>query len=1154
MQTALFLLRVLSPTLLLLSALSIVTTRPPPPKSPSPIISVVVAARTPRRALILSLLSLSALTFLLDGLTFVVYAVFTKIWPKWTGIEVASIEGLTAFAGLAALGAWKDIHGVEVWFMKRVKAGVTWALLLDIAQVVLLGLTFREPFTIRALVHLVFPAFRVLLEIPLLAGLANPRVSYLPVQNGGDEEVPTSTSLLLPADHGAAPSTGLSPLAAEASKYGTFGTSRSAIPTASSPTTRAPTPVGSHIRIPRGKQSGSKGAEKEEIPLDPSWRELLRRFLNIAPYLWPSKSRPLRLLAAVCVLLVVIGRFVNFFVPLTFAEIVRVFETGSQTSVWPYLLFYVGLRFLQSSGGLSALRDTFWAPVMQYSDREMSMLSFTHLLNLSLSFHTHRKTGEVLRILDRGAAINHIFELLLFNIIPTFVDIFVALVFFVVYFEWTLAVVIFFVFSAYVSASVVLTRWRTKLRRQMNDRDIITRGIHTDCLLNYETVKYFSGEQHESERYADAIRQYQTVEFKVLVSLNVLNLIQNFIITLGLLLGSMIVALRVVRGESEPHEFVFFITYLAQLYGPLNMLGYIYRSINQSLVDTEKLLKLLNEPTDIIDRPDADDLIVEDGEIEFDNVTFSYDGRTTALNGVSFKVPKRSTVALVGESGSGKSTILRLLYRFYDLKVGEGRILIDGKDIRDVTQASLRKSIGVVPQDPVLFNASVGYNIGYGKFGASVEEIESATKAAQMHERILSFPDGYETKVGERGVRLSGGEKQRVAIARTLLKNPPILLLDEATSALDTSTEKDIQKALQHLMEGRSSLSIAHRLSTIRSADLILVLKEGQIVEQGTFGELLGKGGIFASMWADQISNEDGSSSVQAKMEPATGYAVEDAEPAKDKAEEIEVLAEEPLVVEPDVQPVEIPATGDVLVPEPPVEGELDTAAPDAEDEPKPAEESPAPVAFPISGSAIDLSEDGHSGHVLAASPDNSVAFPTDGDGAAPAAVAFPGSENQSTPNTPALSGGSSTPGVTFQNIPTPERSGTPDEGSTNEGKRRRTLSTQGVQRLARRISISGKRQGSGSSLPAAILNSFKRESSSLARESSKDGKDAAKDKAKDGSKDNLIVREDSSLALATEGSSRDSPNPSVSSDITQDKKKDKKKSKEKKRKSMGPM
>jgi ATP-binding cassette subfamily B (MDR/TAP) protein 6 len=671
---------------------------------------------------------------------------------------------------------------------------------------------------------------------------------------------------------------------------------------------------------------------------------------------------------------------------------------------------------------------------MQYSDREMSQLSFNHLLNLSFAFHMRRKTGEILRILDRGAAINHTLELILFNIIPTFFDIIIALVVFAVRFEWALTVVIACVMAAYVTASVVMTKWRTQIRRQMNDRDVITRGIHTDCLLNYETVKYFGGEQHEAERYRSAIRDYQVLEYRVMISLNMLNLVQNFIISLGLLVGSMIVALRVTKGTSNPSDFVFFITYLAQLYGPLNSLGYIYRSVNQSLVDTERLLKLLNEPTDVNDRPNAPDLIVEDGEIEFDNVSFSYDNRTTALNGVSFKVPKGSSVALVGESGAGKSTVLRLLYRFYDLKDAEGRILIDGQDIREVTQTSLRKAIGVVPQDSVLFNTSIGYNIGYGKFDATPEEIMSAAQAAQMHDRIMGFPDGYETKVGERGVRLSGGEKQRVAIARTLLKNPPILLLDEATSALDTSTEKDIQKALQNLQKGRSSLSIAHRLSTIASADVILVLKDGQIVEQGNHQELLARGGVFATMWADQIS-ATGDPTVDRSVdnEPVLGYQTEPT-PAAEAA----VEAETPDA--PDA-PQEHVASG-VFVDIPEAVPATLASTEEAADEPPPLP-AKEPVIPPSDG-------------VATTTP---LAFPTSEDTA---------SQKATSERIPLQTAG----GVTFGdsvNSP-PSRSGTPDPDA--EMKRKRTTS-QNFQRFARKISLTTRRPGSGTVIPG-----LKRESS----------------------------------------------------------------------------
>ncbi|THH20779.1 hypothetical protein EW146_g623 [Bondarzewia mesenterica] len=1062
---ALFALRVISPALVLLSALSIIPTRPAPPSSPSPITSVVVATRIPRRALILFLLSLSSFTYLLDGLAFVVFAVFRKVWPYNSGIEINAVLGLIGFSGLAALGAWKDIKGVDVVLVgtsiEKISKTIT---------------------SLSSLIHLALPAFRVLLLVPLFFALINPRTTYAAVAVDGAEPEPTSTSLLLPPEAGVVSSSGLNAPSVDASKYGTFRSTGSNNLTASGPTTRAHTPDPSG-RIPPLKPS----AKEKEINLDPSWSELMSRLRRITPYLWPSKSRALQFVAILCILILVVGRFVNFAVPLVLAELISIFEKGDKRSPWPYLFGYVGLRFLQSSGGLAALRDSLWAPVMQYSDREMSQLSFNHLLNLSFAFHTHRKTGEVLRILDRGAAINHTLELILFNVIPTFFDILVALAVFVVRLDWTVAAVIFFVMFTYVAASIILTRWRTKLRRQMNDRDIITRGIHTDCLLNYETVKYFNGEEHEGERYRDAILQYQALEYRVMLSLNLLNLVQNFIITVGLLVGAIIVARRVTNGLLEPSDFVFFITYLAQLYGPLNSLGYIYRSINQSLVDTEKLLKLLNEPTDINDKPNAPDLVIGDGELEFDNVSFSYDGRTTALKGVSFKVPKGSSVALVGESGSGKSTILRLLYRFYDLQEGEGRICIDGQDIRDITQASLRKAIGVVPQDSVLFNASIAYNIGYGKFGATHEELEEAAKAAQMHDRILSFPDGYETKVGERGIRLSGGEKQRVAIARTLLKNPPILLLDEATSALDTSTERDIQKALQNLVQGRSSLSIAHRLSTISSADLILVLKDGQIVEQGSHRELLEQNGVFASMWADQISANEDPIEASLRKDAISGYSVEHngsiTKPEETQATigDVQPAGEDAIVESPDN------LTADIRSTETPVIAE-DVPATDE----LVAPQTNALLAFPSSDAAVSDS----------AAVSSPIAFPTSDDTGS--------HRGPSVSDMPIQS-----PGVTFvQEVHSPPRSGTPDPES--EPKRKR-ISSQNFQRLARRISITTRRQGSTSSIP---IPAFLRDS----RVQTDDG---------------------SNKAEATK--TTESPAPSIQSENDKSKKKDKKDKKKRK-------
>ncbi|KAJ2937028.1 hypothetical protein H1R20_g54, partial [Candolleomyces eurysporus] len=825
----------------------------------SAITSVVVATNVPRRAAILSLLSFAALTYFADGAVFVVYAVISKQWPRHTAIPLNTVLGLASLSGIAAIGAWKDVAGADVWSLKRLKLAIFTSLSLDIALVVFLGLEIHlqlypphipeNPIPLQNLLHLGIPAFRVLLLIPLLGSLLSPRVVYTPVPTDDDIHIaqPTASSFLLPPEAGQQNTSSLSGINGDGSKYGTFRTTRSNLQ--SVPQTRAATPVPS---------TAPQGEQKPEITLEPSWSEMVARIRRLSPYLWPSGSKYLKFLATICILILIVGRLVNLALPLTLGKLIKILEGRENLSPWPFLFGYVALRFLQGSGGLAAIRDALWAPVMQYSDLAMSKLAFDHILNLSFAWHTRRKTGEVLRVLDRGAAINHTFELILFNIAPTFIDIFIALVAFCWIFDWILALVIFAVMFSYVAASVVLTRYRTRIRRQMNERDVVTRGIHADILLNYETVKYFGGEEHEGARYREAMREYQVLELKVILSLNLLNLVQNFIITVGLLIGSLIVARSITLREAEASDFVIFITYLNQLYGPLNQLGYIYRSVNQSLVDTEKLLSLLNEPTEVNDKPDAPDLVVTAGEIEFENVSFSYDARTTALNNVSFKVPKGSSVALVGESGSGKSTILRLLYRFYDLKEGEGRILIDGQDIRDVTQKSLRHAIGVVPQDPVLFNSSISYNIGYGKFQASREEIEEAARSAQMHDRIMSFPDGYDTKVGERGVRLSGGEKQRVAIARTLLKDPPVLLLDEATSALDTSTEKDIQKALQNLVRGRSSLSIAHRLSTIANADLILVLKDGQIAEQGTHKELLALDGIFATMWADQVSSNDG--------------------------------------------------------------------------------------------------------------------------------------------------------------------------------------------------------------------------------------------------------------------------------------------------------
>ncbi|EJD03189.1 uncharacterized protein FOMMEDRAFT_108336 [Fomitiporia mediterranea MF3/22] len=1094
---ALFAIRLSFVVLLLATSLSLLAVKPQQtPGSSSPIVSVVVSVTTPRRSLIISLCSLVALTYFLDGFALVLHSVLSKTWQgtpshgswiaQWSGLEVETIGGLLASGLLVILGVWKETKGAAVWTMKRPKFWTALALVGTIVEVVLLVLTVefrsksrigipespRYQINFPALLHTLFPVFRLLVLIPLYAALSFPRVRYVPLSevhqtNGGAVSVTEENSALLaPAEEGTLTGQGLNTGTQGQSAYGTFGPSRSLAPTATAtPRTHTPAPSEAQDVLQTLKAPPSKvKAQTETAKLEnPSWREMYRRVKRLSPYLWPKNNVWLQFLAMLCMIVLAIGRVVNVAVPLTLGGLVDLLEkqfglgpgTPPRRSFWPYLLAYVGLRFLQGSGGLGALRDTLWAPVMQYSDREMSQMSFNHLLSLSLSFHMRRKTGEILRILDRGASINRVFELMLFNILPTFIDIILALGVFVWEFDWELAFVVAFVMASYVSASIALTSWRTRIRRQMNDKDIITRGIHTDCLLNYETVKYFGGEAFENERYANAIKDFQSLEYRVILSLNLLNLIQNLLMTIGFLVGGMIVALRVTNGLSSPSEFVVFVIYLTQLYGPLNQLGFIYRQINTSLVDTERLLKLLDEPTEVNDKPGAPDLIVDNGEIEFDNVSFSYDDRTTALNGVSFRVPKGASVALVGESGSGKSTVLRLLYRFYDLKEGQGRILIDGQDIRDVTQLSLRKAIGVVPQDSVLFNASIAYNIGYGKFDASREEIEAAAKAAQMHDRIMTFPDGYDTKVGERGVRLSGGEKQRVAIARTLLKNPPILLLDEATSALDTSTEKDIQKALQNLVQGRSSLSIAHRLSTIASADVILVLKNGQIVEQGSHRELLEMSGVFATMWADQIRAEDPQFVTLEGKKEISGYNVEqpdkgtDAEVPK-SSEPQEDVAGSAAVSEVNIKEATAPSAIDGQVKEKQPKtfaavaaSEPATDAPVVHNQSEPSTSSGAPVQFPSSEAPV-------------AFPSGPVSFPSTGETEAQSDLATsPGPT-----------------GVTFDNsVRDSPRSGTPDPA---DPKRKRTAS-QNFQRFARRVSLVGRRQGSVPAVQGSPLKDDKK-------------------------------------------------------------------------------
>ncbi|KAG1150911.1 hypothetical protein G6F37_004418 [Rhizopus arrhizus] len=600
--------------------------------------------------------------------------------------------------------------------------------------------------------------------------------------------------------------------------------------------------------------STSKQSKKEN---EGFWNKLVR----VLPFIWPHNNFKLQQLVFLCFFLMLLGLVINVFTPLQIGYVVDQFNRDPQTFAWVAVCAYVGFKFLQGSSGLiQALQNYLWIPVGQYTTREISVKLFAHLHSLSLHFHINRKTGEVLRVVDRGT--NSIVQLLsqiVFQIFPALANILVAVVVFSIQFSVSFGVIVFVTMALYLYTTITLTEWRTSFRRKMNELDNFARSKAVDSLLNFETVKYYNAESFEVNRYDQAIGEYQKADYKNSASLNVLNLAQNAVITGGLLAGSLLFAYEVSQGRLTAGNFVTFNVYMMQLYTPLHWFGTYYRMIQQNFIDMEKMFDLFDEEETVKDIEDAGELTVTEGHVVFDNVCFSYDQRQTALNNISFSIPKGATVALVGPSGGGKSTILRLLFRFYDPDTGN--IYIDGQDIAKVKQTSLRKNIGVVPQDTVLFNDTIMYNIRYGDVNASDEDVQNAAKAAQIHDKILTFPDGYETKVGERGLRLSGGEKQRVAIARTILKNPSIILLDEATSALDTTTERNIQEALAAMTKDRTTLVIAHRLSTIVNADLILVIKDGRVVEFGSHEELIQGAlankieGVYYEMWQKQLDD-----------------------------------------------------------------------------------------------------------------------------------------------------------------------------------------------------------------------------------------------------------------------------------------------------------
>ncbi|XP_014205257.1 ATP-binding cassette sub-family B member 6, mitochondrial [Copidosoma floridanum] len=600
-----------------------------------------------------------------------------------------------------------------------------------------------------------------------------------------------------------------------------------------------------------------------------TWVSAWYKIKTLAPFLWPKKSTMLQLRVIFCFLLLIAGRVINLYVPMYNKWIVdSVTDTPGQFR-WDLVLIYVGFKFLQGGGTggmglLNNLRSYLWIRIQQYTTREIEVELFGHLHSLSLRWHLGRKTGEVLRVMDRGTdSITNLLNYIIFSIVPTIVDILVAIVFFISAFNKWFGLIVFSTMILYIAVTIGITEWRTKFQRRMNLADNAQKARSVDSLLNFETVKYYGAEAYEVNLYREAILKYQEEEFKSSITLNILNTVQNVIINCGLLAGSLLCLHMVVHHEGlSIGDYVLFASYIIQLYVPLNWFGTYYRAIQKNFVDMENMFDLLRENQDVIDAPGAGPLIVNRGSVEFSNVTFGYTPERIVLKGISFKVLPGQTVALVGPSGAGKSTIMRLLFRFYD--VDDGAIYIDEQHIKTVKQDSLRKAIGVVPQDTVLFNNTIKYNIQYGKIDAPEADIIAAAKYADIHERILTFPDGYETQVGERGLRLSGGEKQRVAIARTMLKAPKIVLLDEATSALDTQTERNIQSALSRVCKNRTTIIIAHRLSTIIHADEILVLKDGEIIERGKHEDLLNYGEVYHDMWEAQLRNNNDQSETEA--------------------------------------------------------------------------------------------------------------------------------------------------------------------------------------------------------------------------------------------------------------------------------------------------
>lgn len=597
----------------------------------------------------------------------------------------------------------------------------------------------------------------------------------------------------------------------------------------------------------------------------PSGGNEYRAFRMLAPHLWPAGSLELRGRVLLAIALLVGGKLTNVYVPLFYKQAVDILntKTGAVIALPIGLLVAYGVARLFAVA-FGELRDAVFAKVAQRAMRTSALKTFEHLHALSLRYHLDRQTGGLSRVIERGVAgVEFLLNFMVFNIVPTILEILMVCGILWAMFDWRFAAVTGGTIFGYIAFSLLVTEWRIKFRREMNERDTEANTKAIDSLLNFETVKYFGNEAHESRRYDSALKMYERAAIRSKVSLAMLNIGQAGIIASGMVAISLMAGLEIVAGTVKADgklwsvgDFVMINLFMIQLYMPLNFLGFVYRQIRQSLTDMDAMYGLLKVDREVADAPGAPALAVNGGEIVFDHVNFGYDERRPILKDVSFTVPPGKTVAIVGPSGAGKSTISRILFRFYDAT--DGSVSIDGQDIRAVTQASLRAAIGIVPQDTVLFNDTIYYNIAYGRPDASPAEIEEAARMARIHDFIMSTPDGYQTGVGERGLKLSGGEKQRVAIARTILKQPAILLFDEATSALDTHTEQEIQKSLDEVSANRTTLVIAHRLSTVVRADEIIVLDGGCIAERGRHAELLARDGAYAAMWKRQQEGRDG--------------------------------------------------------------------------------------------------------------------------------------------------------------------------------------------------------------------------------------------------------------------------------------------------------